>query len=132
LQQLNFFLAMIITPYITRYIHFLSLGRVLASVEWENKFPLVLVRVLTRTGSDHTPLLIDSGKHAHVGNKSIFSFELSWIRQDGFFDLVKNAWLSIPYGGNPMENWQNKIRCLRSFLHDWAKNMSSIYKSEKV
>jgi hypothetical protein len=88
--------------------------------------------VLTRTGSDHTPLLIDSGKHAHVGNKSIFSFELSWIRQDGFFDLVKNAWLSIPYGGNPMENWQNKIRCLRSFLHDWAKNMSSIYKSEKV
>jgi hypothetical protein len=30
-----------------------------------------------------------------------------------------------------METWQNKIRHLRSFLHGWAKNMSSAYKLEK-
>jgi endonuclease/exonuclease/phosphatase family metal-dependent hydrolase len=53
---------------------FEKLDRVLASVEWENKFPLVSVRELTRTGSDHTPLLIDSREHAHLGNKSLFSF----------------------------------------------------------
>jgi hypothetical protein len=100
---------------------FEKLDRILASVEWENKFSLVMVRALTRTGSDHTPLLIDS-----------FSFELSWFRQDGFYDLVKKEWLSIPNRGNPMEDWQNKIRHLRSFLRGCAKNMSSIYKSEKV
>jgi hypothetical protein len=37
---------------------FEKLDRVLASVEWENKFPLVSVRALTRTGSDHTPFLL--------------------------------------------------------------------------
>jgi hypothetical protein len=38
-----------------------KLDRVLSSVEWEQKFPLVSVRVLIQTGSDHTPLLLDSG-----------------------------------------------------------------------
>jgi hypothetical protein len=76
-------------------------------------------------------LLIDSGKQAHIGNKAHFSFELSWFRQDGFSDLVKKEWLSLPNVGNPIENWQNKIRHLRSFLRGWAKNMISFYKSEK-
>jgi hypothetical protein len=38
---------------------FEKLDRVLASVEWEQKFPLVSVRALTRSRSNHTPLLID-------------------------------------------------------------------------
>jgi hypothetical protein len=53
---------------------------VLASVSWEQKFPLVSVRALTREGSDHTPLLIDFGVQAHRGNKNSFSFELSWLK----------------------------------------------------
>jgi hypothetical protein len=36
---------------------FEKLDRVLASIEWEQKYPLVSVRALTRSGSDHTPLL---------------------------------------------------------------------------
>jgi endonuclease/exonuclease/phosphatase family metal-dependent hydrolase len=51
-----------------------KLDRVLGSVEWEQKFPLILVRALSHSGSDHTPLLIDSGHSAHMGNKSRFSF----------------------------------------------------------
>jgi hypothetical protein len=47
-----------------------KLDRVLASVEWEQKFPLVTVRALTRSGSDHTPLLIDAGIQAHLGKKN--------------------------------------------------------------
>jgi hypothetical protein len=56
---------------------FEKLDRVLASVVWEQKFPLVSVRTMTRSGSDHTPLLIDSGDQAHLGNKAQFSFELA-------------------------------------------------------
>jgi hypothetical protein len=51
-----------------------KLDRVLASVEWEQKFPLVTVRALTRSGSGHTPLLIDAGIQAHgtiVGDDSL-------------------------------------------------------------
>jgi hypothetical protein len=66
---------------------FEKLDRVLATVEWEQKFPMVSVRDLTRVGSDHTPLLIDAGRQAHVGNKIRFSFELSWLEKDGFHDI---------------------------------------------
>ena len=51
-----------------------KLDHILSIVEWEQKIPLVTVRVLIRTGSDHTSLLIDSGNHAHIGNKAHFFF----------------------------------------------------------
>ena len=40
---------------------FEKLDRFLASVEWGQKFLLVSVHAVTREGSDHTPLLLDSG-----------------------------------------------------------------------
>jgi hypothetical protein len=46
--------------------------------------------------------------------------------------MVEKEWLSVPTGASPMGNWQNKIRHLRSYLRGWPKNMSSVYKSEKV
>ncbi|XP_073357704.1 uncharacterized protein [Aegilops tauschii subsp. strangulata] len=54
-----------------------KLDRVLASVEWEQKFPLVTVQALSRGFSDHTPLFVDSGEPNHVGNKNTFSFEMA-------------------------------------------------------
>ena len=56
-----------------------KLDRVLASIEWEQKFPLVTVQALSRGISDHTPLFMDSGEPNHVGNKNTFSFELAWF-----------------------------------------------------
>jgi hypothetical protein len=104
---------------------------VLASVEWEQKFPLVTVRALTRAGSDHTPLLIDSGQNAHRGNKPRFSFELSWLQQEGFYEMVAAEWESVPQGTSPIHTWQQKIRHLRRYLRGWAKNLSGKYKKEK-
>jgi hypothetical protein len=51
-------------------------------------FSLVSVRELTRSGSDHTPLLLDSGDQAFIGNNANFSFELAWLKIDGFFEMV--------------------------------------------
>jgi hypothetical protein len=85
-------------------------------VEWEQKFPLVSVRALTRSGSDHTPLLIDFGNQAHIGNKARLSFELSWLRQDGFFEMVSAEWAAISTGDTPIQRWQNKIRHLHRYL----------------
>jgi hypothetical protein len=82
-----------------------KLDRVLASVEWEQKFPLVSVRALSRSSSDHTPFLIDSGNHAHLGNKPRFSFELSWLQQDGFYDLVAVEWVAASMGVSPIDTW---------------------------
>jgi hypothetical protein len=91
----------------------------------------VSVRALTRAGSDYTPLFLDLGEQAHLRNNSKFSFELSWLRQDDFEDMVSKEWNSISHGRSPMETWQKKIRHLRSFLRGWAKNLSGVYKKEK-
>jgi hypothetical protein len=71
---------------------------VLASVSWEQKYPLVTVRVLTRVGSDHTLLLLESGEQEHRDNKMNFSFELSWLRKDGFCEMVSTEWGSVALG----------------------------------
>jgi hypothetical protein len=108
-----------------------KLDRVLASISWEQKFPLVTVRALTRADSDHTPILIDSGVKAHLGNKPKFSFELHWLRQEGFFEMIEKEWNSVLVGLNPMDVWLNKLRHIRQFLKGWAKNQSGRYKKEK-
>ena len=67
-----------------------KLDRVLTSVEWEQKYPLVTVQALQRAISNHTPLIVDSGDANHAGNRNVFSFELSWFEQEGFMDLIAN------------------------------------------
>jgi hypothetical protein len=109
---------------------FEKLDRVLASVEWEEKYPLVSVRALTRIES-HTPLLIAMGSPAHLGRSMLFSFELSWLKQEGFFDMVKNLWESTHSGDSPIDKWQNKNQSLRQYLRGWARDQSRKYKIEK-
>jgi hypothetical protein len=93
------------------------LDRVPASVEWEQKFPLVSVWDLTHSGADHTPLLIDVGRQAHVGNKARFSFELSWLEQEVFHEMNAAEWADGPIGKSPIQTWQKNIRrTLASFL----------------
>jgi hypothetical protein len=71
--------------------------------------PLVTVHALTRSGSDHTPLLIASESRAHLGKHTCFSFELSWLREEGFYGMVTTKWPDVSYGDTPIERWQNKI-----------------------
>jgi exonuclease III len=80
-----------------------KLDRILVRVEMEQKFPLLSVHALTRSGSDHTPLLLNFGSPAHGGKNSTFSFELSWLRQEGFIDMVKNEWHSVHDESSPIE-----------------------------
>ena len=100
-----------------------KLDRFLASVEWEQNFPLVSVHALTRSGSDHTPLVIDSGDHAHLGNNAKFSFDLSWLRREGFFEMICREWRATSGGSSPIERWQHKIRHLMQFFRGWAKTL---------
>jgi hypothetical protein len=80
---------------------------------------------------NYTPLLLDSGDQAFIGNNAIFSFELAWLKIDGFFEMVAREWASISVGDNAMEIWQNKIRHLRQYLRGWARNLCGQYKIEK-
>lgn len=108
-----------------------KLDRVLTSIEWEQKFPLVMVQTLQRGISDHTPLLVDSGEAVHLGNKNIFSFKTAWFEREDFLQLIAREWAAEQRGDSNVEIWQYKIRHLRQFLRGWAKNNSGIYRQQK-
>ena len=80
-----------------------KLDRVLTSVEWEQKFPLVTVQALQRGISDHTPLLVDSGEATHVGNRNTFCFELGWFEREGFMELIAAEWARDMGGSSSVE-----------------------------
>lgn len=110
---------------------FEKLDRVLTSVDWEQKFPLVTVCALQRAISDHTPLLLDSGQATHKGKSDAFSFESSWFTREGFVDMISREWNKHAGGNSSVDVWQNKIRHLRQFLRGWAKNISGVYRDEQ-
>ena len=82
----------------------------LASTEWEQKFPLVTVAALIREITYHTHLILSTSERKHGGNQPEFKFELSWFLQKDFCGTIERIWNSIDYGSNPMRKWQNKIR----------------------
>jgi hypothetical protein len=110
---------------------FEKLNRILITTEWEERFPLSIVRVLTRDISDHTPLLLSTGDPTNVHTQLMFKFELGWLLRECFIDMIRGLWSSTTYGHTPMERWQGKIRRVRRYLRGWAKNVSDQYRNEK-
>jgi hypothetical protein len=107
------------------------LDRVLVSTEWEQQFPLATVEALNREISDHTPLLLSLGEKGKAKKSAPFKFELRWLLEGGFFDVVSEVWRKENRGVTSMQRWQNKMRRLRQFLRGWAKNLNGAYKKEK-
>lgn len=68
-----------------------KLDRILVTTEWESKFPLCLSWSLTRVGSDHSPIILDSGEQGAPRPKYFF-FENQWILQPGFKDMLIDKW----------------------------------------
>lgn len=70
---------------------FSNIDRILATTEWENKFPLFSASSLTRVGSDHNPILLDLGDQV-ISQQRQFFFEKQWLMQEGFMDEVRKKW----------------------------------------
>lgn len=84
----------------------------MASVEWEQKAPLVMVHVLQRGVSDRTSLLLDSDEAACMSNKVAFSFELGLFQRVSFIEIVATKWAKENRGNTTVERWQYKIQHL--------------------
>jgi hypothetical protein len=68
---------------------FEKLDRILISMELEEKYPTTTLTALSREISDHTPLLLNSRDNTMQSGPPMFKFELGWLLQDGFSDMVK-------------------------------------------
>lgn len=62
--------------------------------EWEEKYPLVKAKSITRVGSDHTPIIVES--KIELKKEKPFRFDMAWLVKDGVKELIIEKW---PTGG---------------------------------
>ena len=98
-----------------------TIDRILCDTELDSFFPLSSCRALPRCGSDHTPLLWDSGLNQTPKSNS-FKFEKCWLLRKDFTELVRKIWNEPTGSSCPLENWQIKIRRFRRTTKGWNSN----------
>jgi hypothetical protein len=100
------------------------LDRVFLSPELEVHFPLCAVAAETSLGSDHTPLIFDSGEGIPLKSNRFF-FESSWLEMHGFQENLQAVWLALSnrVGGRDIVDWWSFMSSgLRQHLRGWKAN----------
>ena len=67
------------------------IDRIFCNTSFDALFPLAHARALPRLGSDHTPILWDSGA-GQIPKKSRFKYEKWWSARPDFIDIVTKSW----------------------------------------
>ncbi|XP_050281855.1 uncharacterized protein LOC126722746 [Quercus robur] len=93
------------------------LDRFLFSADWEDKFPTVSQRRISRLCSDHFPIVLDGGSFQR--GCMLFRFENMWLKDEGFVDRVWSWWDSYQVYGAPSFILANKLKLLKNDLKKW-------------
>lgn len=97
------------------------LDRVLVSQLWEAIYPISTLLSITRIGSDHSPLILDTGEQLYRA-PHYFKFESAWLCKEGFIEMVKER--MIPRDKSYiLEFWNKKQVDLRRFLKGLERNI---------
>jgi hypothetical protein len=94
----------------------------LMSTDWEERFPLCRACGLTRVGSDHCPIILDSGEHGTPRHRYFF-FEKNWLLELDFKNLVSNKRREVEInrleGIYSLDRWHGSLVKIRRFLKGW-------------
>jgi hypothetical protein len=85
-------------------------------------------------GSDHTPLVFDSGESCPIRSNHFF-FETGWLEGEGFQDTMLGMWhqLLLRVGGRDIVDWWQFMSAgLRQKLCGWSKNKGREGKLQKL
>jgi mannosylglycoprotein endo-beta-mannosidase len=99
------------------------LDRVFVSNDWESNFPLATIRSLTRIGSDHNPILVETENEMSI-RSTIFRVEPAWFSQESFMEWVINKW-PVRRKTNILDHWSIVSQPLRRVLRGWSRNWGS-------
>jgi hypothetical protein len=72
------------------------LDRCLVNLAWDRVFPNTCLSALTRTASDHVPILLSPS--TRVPKSACFRFENAWGRHTSFRTLLSDTIKSPGYG----------------------------------
>jgi hypothetical protein len=101
------------------------LNRVFIAPILEPRFPFWSVVADTSLGSDHTPLILDTGDDTPIRSNNFF-FEMGWFEIADFHQLVTQVWdrLGSQIGGRDITDWwQGMSGGRRQYLRGWSKNI---------
>ncbi|XP_059277625.1 uncharacterized protein LOC132031709 [Lycium ferocissimum] len=106
------------------------LDRLLINEEWFDLFNDTKVTHLSRTGSDHAPLLVNIEK-VRVDTVKYFKFLNIWCNHKDFIDIVKDAW-TINIQGSAIWKLHNKMKAVATKLSTWSREtFGDIFKDAK-
>jgi hypothetical protein len=109
------------------------LDRVFIAPALDLLFPLCSLVAETSLGSDHTPLIFDSGQEV-VCRSNRFFFETGWLEREDFRGTLSSFWesLSCSVGGRDILDWWKFMSSgLRQKLKGWSSNNSREAKQHK-
>jgi hypothetical protein len=98
-----------------------TIDRLFCNTELDSIFPLSSCLALPRCGSDHTPIIWDSGVQL-TPRSSSYKMEKWCLLREDFSVLIVKTWNSVPNIGSPLSVWQKKIRKIRKFTKGWSAN----------
>src|SRR4051812_4512706 len=98
-----------------------TIDRIFCNTELDSISPLSSSLALPRCGSDHTPIVWDSGLQISPRSSS-FKMEKWWLLREDFRNLIEKTWNSVPNRGSSLDVWQAKIRKLRRITKGWSSN----------
>lgn len=93
------------------------LDRCLVNLEWASIFKSYSLNHLSRSFSDHAPLLLSSSSLS-ANKHSVFRFENFWFDFLECHTVVREAWLCSPHG-NPMQAFSHLLSHTRFKLNQW-------------
>jgi hypothetical protein len=95
------------------------LDRVLICPSWDQFYRRASCESLTRVGSDHCSLIVNTDDQQHQ-----FRFEMSYLTQARFRDLVLAAWPERGFK-NIQDHWRELKAATRKFRKGWGANVIS-------
>jgi mannosylglycoprotein endo-beta-mannosidase len=111
------------------------LDRVFISPSWETHLPMASLSAETRIGSDHTPLILDSGEGL-LSRSNRFFFETSWLALPNFKEVLQGIWskLLISPGRrrDTIDSWHIQSASLRHYLKGWGANRGKLEREAKA
>ncbi|XP_060202636.1 uncharacterized protein LOC132631055 [Lycium barbarum] len=91
----------------------------IANSKLQDWFAHMEVQHLSRTGSDHAPLLLTCGESSQHIRKP-FRFLKFWTEHESFLEVVNQAWI-IDFEGDDFIRFKLKLKNVKSTLSSWSK-----------